>query len=193
MVVEIGTSCIDTYAGKRYGIFIEPIKQYFDRLPNCIKENVAISNFEGTADFYYLSFVDIKKYRFPRWILGCNMMYKIHPKVKLWMKKLGVNPSAIKKDSVKVVRIKSIIEKYDVKKIDFLKIDTEGHDVIILNDFFDTVNILPTKLKFEHVHTNDSDNQKLIKRLESLGYKILIKKRDVVGILKVNRTIQRSE
>ena len=39
-IVEIGTSDFRTEAGKTNGLFIEPIKEYFDRLPKCLKENI---------------------------------------------------------------------------------------------------------------------------------------------------------
>jgi len=72
---------------------------------------------------------------------------------------------------VKVVRIKSILDKYNVTKIDLLKIDTEGHDCIILNDFLDTVEILPLKIQFENnVLSNAEEVNKVIVRLCRLGY-----------------------
>ena len=43
MIVEIGTSDFRTKAGEVDGLFIEPVKSYFDRLPDCNKENIAIS------------------------------------------------------------------------------------------------------------------------------------------------------
>ena len=55
MIIEIGTSDFRTQAGKVDGIFIEPVKYYFDRLPECRKENIAISNYEGEIDIYYLT------------------------------------------------------------------------------------------------------------------------------------------
>lgn len=179
MIVEIGTSCFDTRAGLQFGIYIEPVKQYYNMLPDCIKENVAISNFEGEIELYYVSLEDIKKYKLPRWIQGCGSVCQIHRQVKEQILKRGLDLSIVKKDVVKVVRIKSIIEKYKVENIDILKIDTEGHDAVILNDFLDTVDITPTIIKFEHKHLEDNDKSRLITRLKNLGYCINIKKNDV--------------
>lgn len=41
----------------------------------------------------------------------------------------------LQKDTVSVVKIKSLIDKYNINEIEFLKIDTECNDCIILNNF----------------------------------------------------------
>ena len=69
MIIEIGTSDFRTSAGIRDGLFIEPVKYYFDRLPRCRKENVAISNQEGEIDVYYMTEEDIKENNLPYWIV----------------------------------------------------------------------------------------------------------------------------
>ena len=166
MIIEIGTSDFRTQAGQVDGIFIEPIKYYFDRLPRCKKENVAISNKEGVLNMYYIPLHTIERYNLPNWLRGCNSINKIHPTVKnLELEKY------VKAEEVKVVRIKSIIDKYNVTKIDLLKIDTEGHDCIILNDFLDTVDILPKVIQFENNILSDSNEViKLVNHLIKLGY-----------------------
>lgn len=167
MIIEIGTSDFGTQAGKKEGIFIEPILEHFNRLPNCKKENVAISNFEGKIDMYYIPSDVIEKNNLPQWVRGCNSVNNVHPQIvkKGWEK-------FIIKNTVNVVRILSIIEKYKLESIDFLKIDTEGHDCVILNDFLDTVKILPKKIKFEcNVLSNKNDVDNMVSRLEKLGYR----------------------
>ena len=181
MRIEIGISDFDTKAGIIDGIYIEPIKYYFDRLPDCRKENVAISNKEGEVEMYYVDDEVIKKTKIPRWVRGCNMMGKIHPDILIHLARQNFDASVVKKQTVKIVRIKSIIEKYNVTHIDFLKVDTEGHDHIIINDFLDTVNILPNKIKFENNYVSDKvEVEKLIKRIEPLGYRIVRTPKDVL-------------
>ena len=81
MIIEIGTSDFRTEAGKVEGLFIEPVKEYFDRLPNCNKENVAVSNIEGEIDIYYIPSETIYNKLLPNWLRGCNSVGKIHPTI----------------------------------------------------------------------------------------------------------------
>jgi FkbM family methyltransferase len=181
MRIEIGISDFGTRAGEIDGIYIEPVKYYFDRLPDCRKENVAISNKEGEVEIYYVDDEVIKKTGIPRWVRGCNMIGKIHPDIVKHLERRNIDLSVVKKQTVKVVRIKSIIEKYNVTQIDFLKVDTEGHDHIIINDFLDTVNIMPNKIKFENNYvSNKEEIEKLIKRIEALNYRTVKIRHDVV-------------
>lgn len=166
MIIEIGTSDFRTQAGKRDGLFIEPVREHFDRLPICRKENVAISDKEGSIEIYYIPLELIKKHNLPNWIRGCNSIGKIHPTILDY----GFE-SYVKVDIVKVVRIASLIKKYDIHKVDLLKIDTEGHDTVILNDWLDTVDLIPTVIQFENNSLSDIDEvTKVVNRLQRLGY-----------------------
>lgn len=180
MIIEIGTSDFRTLAGKENGLFIEPVKEYFDRLPNCTKENVAISNYDGEINLYYIPSKVIEIESIPNWVRGCNSVNSIHPTILLygWQ-------NFVKGEVVKVVRIKSLIEKYDIKQIDVLKIDTEGHDSVILNDFLDTVDILPKTIQFEcNVLSDTKEINKLLYRLERLNYSCNQVKDDYICRLK---------
>lgn len=176
MIIEIGTSDFRTQAGKEDGIFIEPVKEHFDRLPDCKKENVAISNYEGTTKLYYVPTEKIKEMVLPDWIRGCSSIGSPHPTLLKW----GLEKHIVCVE-VPVVRIKSIIDKYKVSKIHLLKIDTEGHDTVILNDFLDTVDILPNKILFENNElSNRTEVLEIMKRLSNLGYKIKPVKTDLL-------------
>jgi len=178
MVIEIGTSDFDTLAGVEYGIYIEPVKYYFDRLPdNIIKENVAISNYCGECTIYYVDDEIIKRYNAPDWLRGCSSINTKHIRLLKYIPK-----NEILEMTVKVDRIKNIIKNHNVEKIDFLKIDTEGHDTIILNDFLDTIEIKPSKIQFENNILSDKNEvNKLIYRLEDTGYKIIKTLNDVIA------------
>ena len=174
MIIEVGTSDFRTLAGKEHGIFIEPIKQYYENLPNCIKENVAISNYNGTATMYYIPAELIQQHSLPQWVRGCNSIHLPH-------KSLNDYSKYIRHYTVDVCRLIDIINKHNVTHIDFLKIDTEGHDTIILNDFLDTSNILPTKIQFEvNVLSDEQEVSKLTIRLTQLGYKCTMHRTDMV-------------
>jgi FkbM family methyltransferase len=175
-IVEIGTSDFRTDAGKVDGLFIEPVKEYFDRLPECRKENVAISNKEGFIDLFYIPSAVIAAEGLPNWVRGCNSVGKPHDTVvnQGWGKYL-------KHESVRVERIKTLIDKYGITKIEHLKIDTEGHDCIILNDFLDTCDIKPKKITFEaNVLSSVHDVKQLVRRLSAIGYKCNQVKFDMV-------------
>lgn len=185
MIIEIGTSDFRTSAGNIDGVFIEPIKYYFDRLPKCNKENVAISNYEGSVDAYYITDREIELYKLPDWLRGCSTIKNIHPTLKRNLEKRNIPLSIVKTEKVRVVRIKSIIEKYNIEYLDLLKVDTEGHDAVILNDYLDTVSFLPKVIIFESnglVHK--SDVKSLIERLTSLNYEISKSKTDVICEIK---------
>ena len=181
MIIEIGTSNFATMAGKRDGLFIEPVKAYFDSLPNCNKENVAISNFEGEVIMFYMRPEDIDKHKLPKWLKGCNMIGEPHPTMLKVLREEKKGLSIIRCDKVKVVRIKSLIDKHNIKKIKVLKIDTEGHDCIILNDFLDTVDILPRIIIFENNElSNQQEIEAVTKRLKERGYRMQYTKGDVI-------------
>lgn len=179
MTVEIGTSDFRTLAGQVEGLFIEPVKEYFNRLPNCLKENVAVSNYEGEIDLYYIPTELIKLNNLPNWVRGCNSVGKPHDTIV----KNGWDKYAVK-ETVQVVRINTLIQKHAIQEIDFLKIDTEGHDCVILNDFLDTVGILPLKIQFEaNVLSDRKEIDKLVKRLTNIGYECSQVKDDMVCVL----------
>lgn len=166
MIVEIGTCDFDTQAGKTDGLFIEPIKYYFDRLPaNCRKENVAISDRAGTIDIYYVEPEKIAAYGLPDWLRGCNSVDKPHPR------HADVPPEIVRVDTVPVVQIKTLLDKHGITQIDLLKIDAEGHDGVILHDFLSTCDILPKEIFFENNGlVSASVILDLVQRLECRGY-----------------------
>ena len=176
MIIEIGTSDFRTEAGKVEGLFIEPVKEHFDRLPKCLKENCAISNREGFIDLFYIPSQVIQSEGLPNWVRGCNSVGTPHSTIvdRGWDRFL-------KHEVVRVERIKTLIDKYEVKSISLLKIDTEGHDCIILNDFLDTCDIKPRVIQFE---SNGLSNQieiyKVVDRLKFLGYKCEQVKYDMI-------------
>lgn len=175
-IVEIGTSDFRTEAGKKSGLFIEPIKEYFDRLPKCLKENVAVSDYEGEIDIYYVPSSVIEKNNLPNWLRGCNSVNHIHPTII----STG-NKKHCVKNTVEVVRIKTLLEKHGITEIDTLKIDTEGHDCVILNDFLDTCDIRPRKIQFENNSLSDQEEViKLCNRLHQKGYTTTQVKFDMV-------------
>jgi len=76
---------------------------------------------------------------------------------------------------VKSVTWEVLINEYSIEAIDFLKIDTEGHDHIILNEYYNECikkpSLLANKILFEmNVLSNQIALNKLILNFKELGY-----------------------
>lgn len=184
MIIEIGTSDFDTHAGKEEGLYIEPVKYYFDRLPECNKINCAVSDYDGEAKVYYLTDEEIRKYGLPKWVRGCNSINKPHNSVVKLLDDMGVSIDILRTDIVPVKRIKTILNDFNVFSISLLKIDTEGHDCIILNDYFNTVSIKPNTIIFESNDLSDKiEVNRIIERIATLGYIMTLSKYNVYAKL----------
>ena len=197
--IEIGCSDFDTEIQKAddntIGLSIEPLKIYLDKLPdkqNCIKVNVAISNYNGECKINYIPPEKIVKYRLPTWVKGCNSIDK-HTLHDLLLKDSKINKFNISPDDLyttqhcKVKTLFTIIKEHNVQQIKYLKIDTEGHDLIILNKFFDDIkdfpNLYPNKIQFEfwkHLDNTKEQHNKFIKDIEKYNYKLISWKSDII-------------
>jgi hypothetical protein len=151
--IEIGTGDFDTEiqdAGLKRGISIEPVKRYLDALPNpphVTKIHGAVSNRSGTVDVYSISPENIQKHNLSYWLRGCNSVNTHHI---LWDGK--VPDEIIIKDRVPAYTFSDIVSMCHVKSCKYLKIDTEGHDLIILESYLDCVSNgfpLVPKIQFE--------------------------------------------
>lgn len=144
--IEIGTSDFRTLieSADGNGISVEPIKIYFDNLPErkgWIKENLAISDTVSKVDAWYVDpdLID----DLPRWVRGCNSIGEPHPTIqKRW-------PKLLKHTVVHCIRMIDLYQKHEVTSVGFLKIDTEGMDYRILMDYFGSGLPMPDKLEFE--------------------------------------------
>lgn len=142
--VEIGTSDFETLIedadDNTVGLSIEPIQAYLDRLPN--KQNVtkvcaAVSPFGSNEDIviHYVPPDVIDQRQYDKWLKGCNKIGEIHPHL--------LNPPGLKDDlmkllvseNVKQITVERLYEQYDIHQIKLLKIDTEGYDCDILQQW----------------------------------------------------------
>jgi FkbM family methyltransferase len=176
--IEIGTSdfgtLVETLNGN--GISIEPLSFYLNKLPNKennTKLNAAVSDKEGEEIIYYVSPDDISRYNLPDWIKGCNSIKSPHPSVVNVLNETNLT-HLYKKELIKVITWDNIIREHNVISVDFLKIDTEGHDTVILNSILDSkLNILPNKILFEsNILSKREDIDNILLRLKDKGYVI---------------------
>lgn len=195
--LEIGTSdydtCIEKCSDNDFGISVEPLKFYLDRLPNkknVIKVNNAISknNESGSIDLYYIPSNVIKINKLQHWFKGCNSIGEYHPlHIKYKVTHL------VKKETVSLISISELLTKYNVKKIKFLKVDTEGLDCHILRNLLTylkdkSFDYYPDSILFEsNEHTEKQFVQSTIQLFKDLNYNVefsnvdtLLKKRQIL-------------
>lgn len=188
MRVEIGTSDFETSAGYEPGLYVEPVEYYFNRLPNragCIKERAAISNYEGEIKVYYIPSEIISNYNLPNYLRGCNSVNVPHPTAVRDLQAASLSLNLIAVQVVPVMRIKTLFQKHNVTEISYLKVDTEGHDYVILNDLFDTMSLKPLVIKTEaNILTDKSNIQNLMNRLLTLNYNVIHQGDDIIATLK---------
>jgi hypothetical protein len=183
--IEIGTSDFGTliqYCNDNdIGLSVEPLQFYLDKLPNkknVKKINAAISNNNSSIDIYYVEPDTIIKSNLPWFIKGCNSIGQPHPVTKHHIKVLGLDEAEIvKKQHVIVKDIQTLFTENDVESIDHLKIDTEGHDCIILQNYLDYcnkhTNLFAKKITFEaNFLTKKEDQDIIINQFYDVGYSL---------------------
>ena len=190
--IEIGTSnfytLIQECGDTETGISIDAIKYYIDCLP--VKNNVRKIHLALTAeresdfiDVYYIPEDVIDSNGLYNWFKGCNTIGKYHP--------LHIQHKVehlVRIEKVPLLNIDEFLVQENIRKIGFLKIDTEGHDCVILNGLFKYLETkdkeyYPKKILFESnewtpVENVDATIDYAIRigyTLESRGYDTILK------------------
>ncbi len=118
----------------------------------------------------------IREHSLPTWVRGCSSLGQRHPTVDSFLIEQGLDPQLVVSTSqVKVLTFDDIIRHWNVCGLHFLKIDTEGHDVEILESYCDSVMSAPSlrahRLQFEsNSLTSRGRLTKILRRLFELGY-----------------------
>jgi FkbM family methyltransferase len=176
--IEIGTSDFKTLleesTDSTIGISIEPILLYLDNLPNLPgvkKLNLAVSDRDSIINVYWIHPADIEKYNLPYWIRGCNSINSPHPTASSKLSELNVS-HAYQVSKCRCVSWNTLLIENQISSIDLLKIDTEGHDSIILKQVASSnLTVYPKKIIFEHNELSEPTSMlSAITMLESLGY-----------------------
>lgn len=188
--LEIGTSnfdtCIQTYSDDKVGISVEPLKFYLDELPdrpNVKKVHAAITHNKpsNVMNIFYIPADIIDKQNLPQWFKGCNKIGNYHPLHVKHNVKQFVNIL-----ETPLLNVDEFMEMYNVRKIKFLKIDTEGHDPIILQGFYEFlvkkgVEYYPSKIQFEsNEHTPSHTIDRIVNLFSGLGYKLVVRGYDTL-------------
>ena len=182
--IEIGTSDFDTEIQKangRRGLSIEPIKRYLDALPDCPgvqKVHAAISNYDGHINIY--SVENPEQYGMPRWIRGCNSVNTYHPTtLRMVHEKRLDEREVFTVERVRVMSFSTLVKEYNVCACRYLKIDTEGHDIVILESYLESGFPLIPVVRFEaNCLTDPQKVQDIQTKLQNVGYVSFVREGD---------------
>ncbi len=204
--IEIGTSDFDTEIQKATnetkGISIEPIKYYLDKLPEKLqvsKLNFAISDSKGISKIYYVPEEKIIKYNLPSWVKGCNSINDYHKTIINLINNKNLNKDEVFSiNEISKTTLFEIYNLYNVQGLFFLKIDTEGHDCVIINKFFNDLEnnyeLYPHTILFEaNILTNISEVNKTLSLLSSKGYDLISQDDNVFLRLNLNKIMNKSK
>jgi sulfotransferase len=183
--IEIGTSNFDTFIEKVdntvRGISIEPLAFYLDQLPNrenITKINAALSDKDGIADIYYIDPVKIQELELPGFISGSNSINQPHQfTINVIGQELYDSLISIKK--VPTITWNTLINSYGIQGIGYLKIDTEGHDHVVLEGYLKACDGNPNLL----AHTIECEYDKLLSNIKELD-KVLLKLEKYYKVIK---------
>ena len=187
--IEIGTADFDTLVEQDWpedvrGICVEPradlLANLIDRV-NVIKVNAAISADDGFAPLYYVEIEDIpEKIIKDMGTLACRLhglssLYHLHPGILTWVEAGAIEESAVKEQMVTVGTWPTFASTYDITAIGYLKIDTAGHDIVILRQYFEycekNPRCLADVIEFEmQTHVWGDMIYEAVDKLEALGY-----------------------
>lgn len=193
--IEVGTANFDTLIEKAddntYGISIEPIISYLQQLPdkkNVLKVNAALSDKDGMVDLYSIDQIQVEKLQLPDFISGSSSVNQPHQfTINVIGQELYNELVTVKQ--VPTISWKTLINACDIKGIGYLKIDTEGHDHIILKGYLEVCEKDPTLL----AQTVECEYDKLISNIEELDkvllefekyYKVIKGKNDCLLVMK---------
>ena len=177
--IEIGSCDFRTLAplGEQgwQGILIEPVAELLDNIPRVeglIYENCAITDYTGTTKIRYYDTDESKG----EWVRGVgninpdNNHFISNPQWKKWERTA----------KVPCYTLDDLIDKHKVKKIDLLKVDTEGHDYVILNNY--SWKVKPFIVNCETIHEEMYGESGAIKKLlQEKGYFILDERTEQAG------------
>ena len=180
--IEIGTSDFDTFehlAEEGWnGIFVEPVKELLDNLKRydgCVYENSAVLD---KMDTMPIQFYD------PEWAEGWQRGVG---NLDMNMNNFYSNPQFqehVVSREVPVITLDYLIKKHNVTRIDYLKIDIEGWDYKILDNY--SWKIKPKKIQVEYKHWEKHGAEPVhtyIKRLNNMGYECSMDEQDLTGVL----------
>ena len=151
---------------------VAAIKKNLIHLDNVTIEQVAISNKNEIKNFYFVKNTSIHKLK-KHWSSGIGSFNKQHL-LDHKSKRFNIEEEDIDNISIETIRLKDLVDKYNINQIDKLLIDVEGSEFAILNDIdLNSINI--KKIIFEYKHfdgyqTTGKKLEEILKKFEENGY-----------------------
>jgi len=181
--VEIGTcdyhTLLEGCSLIQVGLSVEPIKTYLDRLPdkpNVTKVNAAISSENNIVDLFWVEPHNQDKYNLS-FTKGWGTIIKPHRGHNEAQKMLETG--MLSKHKVEAITWTTLTERYQIDSVDLVKIDTEGHDCVVVNSILDST-IHPIQIEFETTHCPKEELVQTFTRLQEIGYVLIADGEDVV-------------
>lgn len=162
------------------GLNVEPIKSVYDKLtlnrPNSINLNCAVSDIDGTAQFYCNT-------GYTEMLSGLKNEYDQRHFYRLNRENQDHNAETQVID-VETKRIETICDMHNIKHIHYLSIDVEGAEFNVIKSInFDKVFI--DVIEFENNY--DDIGQPIINYLESKNFIVIHKNLDIFMINKASQ------
>ncbi len=154
-------------------IFAKMKKQNEDYPINSL--NLAITDYDGEIEFAVPKLAEdeaaVDNLIFEEWMTGVgHVISKDHK----GMNGIGLMESPEGKNilhekiKVKCKKLDTLIEDLGIDKVDYLKVDTEGHELNVLEAY--SWDVLPTMMKIEHRHLSEDAKDKLKDLFKGKGY-----------------------
>lgn len=185
--IEIGTSDFDTCLdlvnkGNWMGVMVEPNPKCMDSIKKQVAESPHASNVqfatEVISDFNGKIAFTTSRQDGEEWVKGISTVTApSHRGERLF--DYPENQLLIDEHlELPCITLNTLLARYEYEHINFLKIDTEGHELNILEAY--DWEIKPDLIKVEHSHLDD---KYLAKILKEQGYTVYTEETDLYGIL----------
>jgi Methyltransferase FkbM domain len=171
--IEIGSTDFEKTDGL-VGYSIQPVQKYIGNYKGVTAIRAAISDQDGFANVF--SVLEESLYKFPYWARGCNSLGDIHPKIMTYIRENNIE-ALIYVEQVETMTFETLCKRYNINGCKYLKINTEGHDIKILESYIEFVKsggFKINKIKFESNDlTPPQDVDAILAKLAGIGYSVV--------------------
>ena len=219
--IEIGCSDFGTLLEefpRKTGISVEPVPHYLHSLPDRpggFKLNAAVSDETGEGTIYWVDphAIDpscdrdfLRKHSMsaclPNWLRGTSTVDEVNLSSREEIRKLGGDPDDAELYHVTTIpflQMTDVLDRYGVDTVEYLKVDTEGHDVVVMRSMLDAIRARPERapqhIFYENLHVGDGvkaeHNQlcaELDRDIEAAGYTCWIYTQKFDGVMSAANT-----
>ena len=193
--IEIGAADFDTMinADNWRGIICEPHPVFYQRLkkkcqnPNITILETAVSDRHGEDIMYFPTeeYINMTEGdELTEWTRGAGgfRIPGFNHKLDNALARYNHDESMTMEKMVQMISLTQLVQNFGITELDYLKIDAEGHDVVILEGY--DWKVKPKFLKCEHGRNNNPDiiTDRIVKVLEEQGYKYWIEQWDIYAV-----------